>query len=115
MEPGAIILDFRNLDMCAGPCDSMSPVSKCCDDVQRECKWSRWYPGIKTQIKTRNGYMCQNCQQQYDDLWDQFKWARAVSADMRMQELRMVFEQDALSVRHKFEQGNQVISDEAEK
>ena len=72
-------------------------------------------PGTNTDIMAINGYMCTACQEEYDSVWDQFKWARAVSADLRMQELRVVFEQNALSVRHKFEQGNHVISNEARK
>ena len=53
--------------------------------------------------------MCRKCQTHYDDLWDQFLWARSISADLKMCELRTVFEQHAVCVRRKFEQQQQDV------
>lgn len=102
MQADVVYLDFKNLDICSGPCNMTTPFSKYNSKANTRQTYPRVYPGHSSKIGVKNGFMCVGCLFRYDECWDVLEWGLECKAEKEINEARSWFEDDGRLIQNKF-------------
>ena len=102
MQADIVYLDFRNLDICSGPCNMTTPMSVYDSKAKPNKLYHRIYPGHQKKIGVKNGYLCLGCETRYEECWDVLEWGLECETEKEINEARTWFDRDGQIIEKKF-------------
>lgn len=102
MQADIVYLDFRNMDICSGPCNMTTPMSVYDSKAKSNKLYHRIYPGHENKIGVKNGYLCFGCEARYEECWDVLEWGLECKTEKEINEARTWFDRDGQLIQRKF-------------